>query len=201
MTEKKLKTKEAAKEFLMRLIEKSGKIDRATYCNSQSYTHAITDAIASILAEWNFPVNYEYYRIDVYGWTSTLEENKELSKLTQAQKLNVHGWKPAVAVEHENNWTDWTYELIKLAYVRCPLKVIIAYNHTVEIPHERDDGALLEIAEKTLQATAYYGEDDDAYLLIFGTSGKGEGYFLEGYNRYEYKGYLYNKATGKFEEI
>ena len=31
------------------------------------------------------------------------------------------------AIEHENDWKDWTYEVAKLDFINCPLRVVIGY--------------------------------------------------------------------------
>ncbi len=194
-----------AKEFFDKFIKSCDKnIAPNVYKNSTEYTYQVTQNICEILKDEGIRYNCEYYRIDVYGWDSVFgEEVSALSELTKKQRLGFHCWTPAIAIEHENNWAEWTDELVKLAYIRCPLKVIIAYNHTAETAtHEREDRGLLEVAEKTLQKCAYYQDDKDDYLLIFGTSGKNAAYYsLNTDNKYEYRGYLYNREKEKFEQI
>ncbi len=194
-----------AKMFLENFIQKCDEnITPNVYANNKEYTYWITQTLCNILQDADIRYNCEYYRIDIYGWNPVLKtEVPVLNELTKNQNLGFHCWKPVIAIEHENNWAEWTDELVKLTYVRCPLKVIIAYNHNTDLTtHKRDDSKLLEVATKTLQHSAYYGEDKDDYLLIFGTSGQAIEYFKSNEaNKYEYRGYLYNKEKEKFEEI
>ena len=112
--------------------------------------------------------------------------------------MNAHLWNLKIVVEHENNKKDWTDELMKLLQVRCPLKVIIGYNHYDE--RDQKEKEKIEIASKmVVAADAYEGiaRDREEILLILGNgcsaiSGESD------YTSFDYRGYLFNYRTEKF---
>lgn len=89
-------------------------------------------------------VGNEWYRIDVcyFNWVS------------------YYNWDLEVAIEHENNYNDWFYELVKLAHINCGLKVLISYYDN-------------SIDDKLDQAKVYYNKlkykrVPENWLFIFG---------------------------------
>ncbi len=92
---------------------------------------AIEKALISTYAKLYFPGNQIIHIMDL-----DLIENIIVSitlYITNAVKkdeetgINIHNWKLLAAVEHENDYKDWTYELVKLLFVNAPLRVVIGY--------------------------------------------------------------------------
>ena len=90
-------------------------------------------------------VEKEYYRIDLIAWTQRKEEIKDFIK-SKVKSFNPHLWDFDFAIEHENNENDWLDEVIKLAYINCPNRVIISYVDR----NKYNDKDYLEIVEKAL---------------------------------------------------
>ena len=103
-------------------------IARKFWNNRDNFTKFIMPHIATILSSHGYAENnqYEYYKIDVIGWKDRKEDLSKLQK-PDTYKLKNHFWDLGVAVEHENDQTDWTDELVKLLYINCPLRVVIGY--------------------------------------------------------------------------
>lgn len=62
--------------------------------------------------------NPEYFKIDYTWWKSCKSKDDE---------MNIYDWKLVCAVEHENEWNDWTYEVEKLDSIIAPLKIVIGF--------------------------------------------------------------------------
>lgn len=77
----------------------------------------------------------EYYKIDMVGWTRT----EEYENAGKNAPLNKHAWILDFAIEHENNYRDWSDEVIKLMNIDCPLRVVIGYVNREDLC---DEGAL-----------------------------------------------------------
>lgn len=101
-------------------------------------------------------------------------------------------------MEHENSKHDWTDEVIKLIHVKCPLKVAISYNYC----DERDTSEwekLNFIANGMQEVKAFAKGSDEEYLLIFGNCFAPK--TKTDYNTFDYRGYLYNRQTRRFDRI
>lgn len=61
----------------------------------------------------------EFFKIDYTWW----EERCPLQK----NNANIYDWDLLLAIEHENNCYDWTYEVAKLDQINAPLKIVIGY--------------------------------------------------------------------------
>lgn len=123
-----------------------------------------------------------------------MQEDARKSKL----KLSAHLWDLELAVEHENSKHDWTDEVIKLIHVKCPLKVAISYNYC----DERDTSEwekLNFIANGMQEVKAFAKGSDEEYLLIFGNCFAPK--TKTDYNTFDYRGYLYNRQTRRFDRI
>ena len=130
---------------LKKFPDVSGNFDEIYKTNEPAFTELINkDIIDGIIAncdvdeallkekkclgEYNKLVaQHEYFRIDSIGyqhkfWMIDSDDSKNYG-------LNRHFWDLKIAVEHENSKKDWMDEVIKLIHVRCPLKVVIAYNY------------------------------------------------------------------------
>ena len=166
------------------------------YKNDALFTPQVIKAINEIIEDgtgWTH--QNEYFRIDALGWETHYQSIKQKAN---AAGLNAHLWNLKIVVEHENNKKDWTDELMKLLQVRCPLKVIIGYNHYDE--RDQKEKEKIEIASKmVVAADAYEGiaRDREEILLILGNgcsaiSGESD------YTSFDYRGYLFNYRTEKF---
>lgn len=100
-----------------------------SYNKSSDYTDIITEALKELLKNEGYERSTEYYRVDVSGWSKPDNYNKgDLIKLSDCDyKLNNNLWDYDIAIEHENDDKDWTYETTKLLTVNCPLRVVIGY--------------------------------------------------------------------------
>ena len=140
-------------------------------------------------------VNHEYFRIDTTGWVSN--RITELEEAVNKRKLNYHCWDLKIAVEHENDKNDWIDEIVKLAHIRCPLKIVIGYNNCDERENECET-LLNQLALPVLNRIDAFGSNEpDEFLVIFGNV-KHNGI---SYDCADYRGYLYNYKMKKFERI
>ncbi len=161
------------------------------YNNNPSFTTFIISEINKIIKSQNYQSQNEYYRIDAMGYTS---RQKELPKQSDI-KLNQHLWDLEIAVEHENDHRDWLDEVIKLAHICCPLRVVIGY---MPMNLRNNDIEYLDHAAKALQMlkcrdNLLSGE----FMVILGnsnTKGNPEYYF-------NYKAYVLNKDNLSFEKL
>ena len=82
---------------------------------------------------------HEYFRIDNIGY------KHKYYKITEEERDDVglwrHLWDLKIAVEHENSKKDWMDEVVKLIHIRCPLKIVIAYNNC----DMREDGDIQKL--------------------------------------------------------
>lgn len=184
------------KKFKEKMNKKSVR-DKAisTWNNRGNFTNFIIDQIADIVSE-EHNTSKEYYNIDLIGW-SQLKQNLPTPPVSK-YRLKKHLWSLDIAIEHENDQSDWTDELIKLLYINCPLRVVIGY-----IPSEvTSDNAkmknILNYASESIRLAE--GEFDlisgkQEYILIFG---KNSGQITD-FSENTYSAYKYNVVTKKFE--
>ena len=131
----------------------------------------------------------EYFRIDSMGYKSRWRELEEKSG------FNRHLWDLEIAVEHENDCKDWLDEVIKLAHICCPLRVVIGY---VPMDKRDRDRELLDYASEALKNlncrnNVLSGE----FMVILGncnTNKKEEHYF-------NYKAYVLDVESFEFKEL
>ena len=182
---------------------------------SNRYTHIMNDAdgviyntIKAIDSSMNF--QKEYLRVDVTAWKSVFDgkhdwhDAENWKEKFRERHLKPHLWNLYFAVEHENKHEDWLDEVLKLAHLRCPLKVVIGYVPAGKRNNDYSgDKERLELAVECLKWTKAYERQPDTYvnngggyeefLVILGNcSGK--------YDEPNYKGYLFN-GIDRFEEI
>jgi len=194
-----------AREFYEIFIQKTSQdvlINNKTlfdvYKSSKEYTPVIMGIINEIIAEAGYNPQNEYYRIDAIGWTSHSDDMKE-EATTKDIRLNPHLWDLKIAVEHENSKTDWTDEIIKLIHIKCKLKVVIGYNYFDERgPKEQEKLDFIAKWMKEIEAFTEYPREE--YLIILG-NGANRFSSNSTYTDMDYKGYIYNWDTNRFEEI
>ena len=133
----------------------------------------------------------KYRRMEIYG---KIKEDIGII----LRKLSAHLWDLELAVEHENSKQDWTDEVIKLIHVKCPLKVVISYNYCDE-RETTDWEKLAFIAHWMQEVKAFVKGNDEEYLLIFGNCFNSK--TRADYDIFDYRGYLYNRQTQRFDRI
>lgn len=103
----------------------------------------------------------EYYRIDnILSITNAVKKDEETD-------INIHNWKLLAAVEHENDYKDWTDELVKLLFVNAPLRVVIGYaEYDESIYYSKAIHVANKIAE--MQNFRTHLDAEDEYILIMG---------------------------------
>ncbi|MDY6416660.1 MAG: hypothetical protein SPK70_02650 [Succinivibrio dextrinosolvens] len=173
---------------------------------AKKFTNKITELISNVISGLTIldekdESQKEYYRIDVIGYSFLDEDDKGFEEakadLSQAPSL----WSLDVAVEHENNHKGWKDELVKLCYIRCPLRVVIGYNYY----DMRDDPKIgdvqkvkysmeliSQICSKTNSSVIENGQE---LLIILGNcqSKDGQG----NYKDFDYRGYIIYNEAGK----
>lgn len=160
------------------------------------FTAAVTEEIRQMIEGAGLAAQKEYFRIDVVGWQSRWED---VAAEAAVVGLNPHLWDLKIAVEHENDRADWTDELIKLLHIRCPLKVVIGYNHCdCREDLERDK---LACAAGWMQLVeAFDGAAREEYLIILGNCAP-RGRDVPGYERFDYRGYLWDRGQREFRRL
>ena len=166
--------------------------------NEPAYTELVNKYIVhKIIEDAGMTAQHEYFRIDTVGWVTRYQEMQKAAQDANL-KLSAHLWDLEIAVEHENSKQDWTDEVIKLIHVKCPLKVVISYNYC----DERDTPEwekLIFIANWMQEVKAFAKGIDEEYLLIFGNCFNPK--MKADYNTFDYRGYLYNRQTRRFDRI
>ena len=159
------------------------------------FTNFINNTIIpGILDSYGYRISHEYFRIDVSGWV-TYGEN--IQNEAKAIGLKPHLWDLMIAIEHENNPRDWNDEVMKLAHIRCPLKVVIGYNGC----NHRDTGdaqKLSFIGNCLQQLKCFQQNPEDRLLIILGNCKDTKG---SDYHTFDYRGYLYDHRHKGFQRI
>lgn len=159
------------------------------YPHNTEFTNFIIDRINGIIKEKGNISQNEYFRIDCMGYESRYKELEKTNGLTP------HLWDMEIAVEHENDDKDWLDEVIKLAHISCPLRVVIGY-----VPEDKrsDDQNLLDYAANALKRLKCVDNVTKGELMIIlgnsNTKGKVENYF-------NYQAYVLNAETFEFEKL
>lgn len=162
------KLKEKLEDYFNCNAEASASI----YCNNSVWTEVITKnsrnampLIDEVLCEMyeNCKLLNEYYRID-----NGVYEDVEDGYIRNFKNtgINVHKWKLIAAVEHENNWKEWTDEFVKLAYIQAGLRVVISYGD-----YETKYKEAIEVANELANMIfldEFVKADTDEFILIFG---------------------------------
>lgn len=186
------------KDMLPNLPETWGNNDFLSIYKHQAsaYTELINKfVIHNIIKNAGMEPQHEYFRIDTVGWVSQYKR-----MITEAKELNLnsHLWDLKIAVEHENSKKDWTDEVIKLIHIKCPVKVVIGYNYCDE--REIIEQKKLDFIARWMQEVEALEKGmEEEYLLIFGNCYNPR--TKSDYNVFDYRGYLYNQQTHKFDRI
>lgn len=188
-------------EFYKKFIELSSEEKfKNCYRVDKSFTPVVMGVINRIIDEAGYCHQNEYFRIDAVGWVSNTDKYKD--EIKQEVGLNAHVWDLKIAIEHENDPADWMDEVVKLIHVKCPIKVIIGYNHcnTRDGDSESDQEKLKVVSKIMGMIEAFYDSKNEEYLIILGNC-KGKGRSSFDYENFDYRGYLYNWDLKMFERI
>ncbi|MGN0635411.1 MAG: hypothetical protein ACI4I5_04235 [Acutalibacteraceae bacterium] len=191
-----------AKEFFSAFtaqMQESAVQDGKTYLDIYRNNAELTElvnrtVIPNIIKNAGYECIFEYYRVDCAGW---LDRKGEIEAEAKALNIQAHLWDLMIAVEHENNKADWTDEIIKLMHLRCPLKVVIGY-----VPcdkREQDTEKLNTVAGWMRRLRAYDAQANEEFLIILGNAAAKDS--QEEYKEFDYRGYLYNSITRKFQRV
>lgn len=161
------------------------------YYSNRNYTSFIIQEINEIISSYHLITQNEYFRIDAIGWAPRADAIERPTGV----HLSSHLWDLEIAVEHENDQHDWMDEVVKLAHIVCPLRVVIGYLPWARRKDDSFDMLNLEHINKYLKKLACYDNMlHGEFLIILGncnTAEKPSRYF-------GYKGYVYNKEEQRF---
>lgn len=191
-----MKAKEFYDSFVQQIYSESSARGRACvekiYTNSTRYTQYIKKIVRKILsnptASGKVEVNCEYYRVDFFAWEKM--DDNVLSR-QPPKSFKKQFWKPVAAVEHENDCDSWMDEVIKLSYLKVPLKVVICYVPAAQRPSDHE---YLDYVSEVLSALGYEQVEDEEFLLIIGSSRT-----KDPRKYFGYEPYIYNSETRQFE--
>ena len=88
------------------------------YTSGRRWTETITRIMEQIICNAGYRFAKEFYRIDYIGW---MEKKNQVENEANDLDMTPCLWDLKIAVEHENDQADWTYELVKLVHISCPL--------------------------------------------------------------------------------
>lgn len=167
------------------------------YDNNPAFTNCVVERINAIIEKLDYNYQNEYFRIDASGWRPRWTELQE--NIERPKKFNAHLWDLMIAVEHENDPKDWLDEIVKLAHICCPLRVVIGYL-SVKQAEKYDtfkeyDMLYLDYAAKALtKLGCYYNLQHGEFMVVLGNSDTGrnpEKYF-------NYRAYVFDGAKERF---
>ncbi|MBS0619811.1 MAG: hypothetical protein JSR44_16615 [Spirochaetes bacterium] len=125
------------------------------YEHRKTWTTALTEIFYAFGEKYGYrdrgEVASEYFRVDII-----------FSKW--APKQDDFAWDLDVAIEMENDTTQWYDEVVKLCHINCGLKVIMTYHNysdTEELSKK------IERCVELIKNRKYHSEAND-WLLIFG---------------------------------
>lgn len=177
--------------------------------NSKDFTDKMTEIISGIIKEFDktLTVQPEYLRIDIPARKKNNGNGNKKSFCKAEPNFEKYDWNLEIAVEHENNYRLWMDEVIKLAHINCPLRVVIGYVHVEKngnnISRDKTQKKQLEILaqvadllENNIVAwnniNPNYPND---FLIILG-----DGNVRRNDDRCYYTPYMYNRNKKCFEE-
>ena len=160
------------------------------YTDNTAFTTFITKELNGIIDAMGYIPQNEYFRIDAMGYSSRREE------LERIHGFYPYLWDLKIAVEHENDAAKWLDEVIKLAHICCPLRVVIGYIPMAQ--RSRGDAERLAYAASALKRLhCRENMNRGEFMIILGNSNTQE----DPQNYFHYKAYVLNKETFSFEEL
>ena len=193
--------------------EKSGETE-FTKAIKQAIKRALTEAVKEnfervidkgnkkIIPHGTYVLQNEYYRIDLIGWEQKKREKYySVDDGIEGYRLNNHAWDFDIAIEHENDSSDWSDEVIKLAHIFCDLRVVIGYFPFAENDEKKKEKQLTylkEVSETIKTLKCRENMKHGKFMIILGDVAlKG----AKGFEKLKYTPYLYNIETEEFEPL
>lgn len=137
--------------------------------DATAFTARMLEKLEKVISEKDCKTEREYFRIDLISYRSRLQPQPSatVGEDCLIGGLKRYSWDLLTAVEHENDHRLWMDEVVKLAHVASPLRVVIGY-----IPlsmKEMHEAYLTKVAEalegiEAWRCTKDYGE----FLIIIG---------------------------------
>ena len=153
--------------------------------------------VPQIITESGLVSQNEYFRVDTVGWTTKFEDID--AAYSKSLGLVRHLWDLKIAVEHENDKSNWTDELIKIAHLRCPLKVVIGYAHCDERGNVEDEK--LKFAYSCLsRLDAFDIHANEEFLIVLG-NGAPRKRANGTYDKFDYRGYVLTQGKAEFVKL
>lgn len=106
--------------------------------------------------------------------------------------INPYLWDLKVAIEHENNDKDWLDEIIKLAHICCPLRVVIGY---LSVKKRDQDLDILNYAANALEKLEYRDNTQQGEFMVILGNSKVE----EQKDFFNYRAYVLQVKNGKLQ--
>jgi len=131
----------------------------------------------------------EYYRIDLIGYA------KKEEKHSLHRSLQSYTWNLELAIEHENDYRLWADEVVKLAHIACPLRVVIGYLPQDENRYPREK-VMKKLAKSLKDVKAWALTKSEPFLLIIGDCK-----LKSDEDRCRYRAYLYQSDADTFVQI
>ncbi|GHU81408.1 hypothetical protein AGMMS50284_1080 [Clostridia bacterium] len=133
------------------------------YQNNSAFTTFITLIIKKVLESdcKEIETSLEYYRIDITSW---IQRRNEINSQAP-HKFHSYLWDLQAAVEHENDSNDWMDEVIKLAHINCPLRVVIGY-----LPVGEDHQEYIDYVSNAINMLQCPQDSANEFLLLIGNS-------------------------------
>lgn len=180
-----MKAKEFFEQFIERINDKSNDAVKY-YCDSKEYTKFIFPIIESILDANGEKNICKYYNVDVFSW----KDLKDEIAVKELKGFKKYCWEPLTAIEHENTYSSWLDEVVKLAYIYASLRVVIGY-----LPVKQSHRKYIDYVSRVYShlKNKCRLKDDDAFLLIIGNA-----LCQDKYEYFNYRPYLYNQDEEKF---
>ena len=169
------------------------------YRHGSAYTVLINQIILPLLLQKRgMQYSNEYYRIDVIGYKNGLKN--DLKEKGKELKLTPYCWEFRYAIEHENNIGEWIDEAIKLAYIKCPYKIIIGYNRPVD--EEKGERNSLDLNKKCFNYLfecldrSHVPKKDNKLIIFFGIRNK-----KGAWDKIQYEGYVVDYCEKKVYDL
>lgn len=152
------------------------------YYDNKSFTKSIINVIDKALEDDGVRVSHEYLRADVASW-----RNRKSEIIDSAPKdFHPYLWDLEAVVEHENYSGYWMDEVIKLAHINCPLRVVISYVSVTENQNTYTN----YVSEGIRKLNCKQSLENEFLILLGNLKSKDEDHFLE-YTPYLFDGELF----------
>lgn len=185
--------------------------DRTQLCKDWTTSKVFTDSMSKVITsiiegnygKENITVQPEYLRIDIPAWQKN--SGNDHNFVEEAPNFQKYDWNLKVAVEHENDYRLWMDEVIKLAHINCPLRVVIGYVH---VEKDRDT---TEKKQKAIlkRVASVLNNNIDAWKTILSANKNNQSEFLiilgdgnvRAENRCYYTPYFYSFDKKEFVDL